>query len=173
MITILISDCNHISQSFYDSVFNSLQLHQLSCSCGHSACLSIHAYYYRSVKLQTGMIRLRICRLICSECHKTHAVLLSSIVPYSQIRMLDQQRICVSYESANKPSGICDINPSIDENNVKTVIHNYRKFWREKLLSLRIALSPIPRLICSCFSNYSASFMQIHRMTNLLFVTPT
>ena len=42
MITIFAGNCNQISQSFYDSVIFDLPLHQLTCSCGHSACLSIH-----------------------------------------------------------------------------------------------------------------------------------
>lgn len=94
MITIFVRDCNQISQSFYDSVIYDLQLHQLTCSCSHSACLSVHGYYKRTVKLSSGAIRLRVCRVKCSECGATHALLLSSMVPYSQIPLSDQQRIC-------------------------------------------------------------------------------
>ena len=54
MITIFVRDCNQISQSFYDSVINNLPLHQLTCSCSHSACLSVHGYYKRTVKLPSG-----------------------------------------------------------------------------------------------------------------------
>lgn len=84
MITIFVPDCNQISQSFYDSVIFDLQLHQLTCSCSHSACLSVHGYYWRSVKLPSGTLRLRVCRVKCSECGTTHALLLSSIVPFSR-----------------------------------------------------------------------------------------
>ena len=68
MITIFVRDCNQISQSFYDSVIFNLQLHQLTCSCSHSACLSVHGYYWRSVKMPSGTLRLRVCRVRCSEC---------------------------------------------------------------------------------------------------------
>lgn len=61
MITIFVKDCNQISQSFYDSVIFDLQLHQMTCSCSHSACLSVHGYYWRSVKLPSGTLRLRVC----------------------------------------------------------------------------------------------------------------
>ena len=168
MITILVQDCNLISQSFYDSVINRIQFHQLSCTCGHSACMTIHGYYYRSIKLPTGTLRLRICRVQCSECGKTHALLLSSIVPYSQIRTCDQQQICIAFEQHLSASSVCDSNPEIDENNVKSVLRNYRH-WREMLKSLRISLSPLIVLIGSCFANYSAQFMQIHRGYNTLF----
>ena len=66
MITIFLKNCNRISQSFYDSVIFNLPFHQLTCSCSHSACLSIHGYYRRNVKLPSGTIRLRICRVKCS-----------------------------------------------------------------------------------------------------------
>lgn len=169
MITVLVQDCNLISQSFYDSVINTIQFHQLTCSCGHSACMTIHGYYLRSIKLPDGTLRLRICRVRCSECGKTHALLLSSIVPYSQIRTCDQQQICIAFEQQFSADSVCDSNPEIDENNVKYVLRNYRRHWCEMLKSLRISLSPFITLIRSCFANYSAQFMQIHRGTNRLF----
>lgn len=169
MITVFVQDCNHISQSFYDSVVNSLQFQQLTCSCGHSACLSVHAYYTRGVKLPSGFLRLRVCRVRCSVCGRTHAVLLSAIVPYSQIDTCDQHAICSLYEQGGRTAGVCDDNPSVDENNVKSVIHNYRRYWRERLRSLRIPLAPVSGLIRSCFANYFVQFMQIHRTPNVLF----
>ena len=173
IITIFVTDCNPISQSFYDSVLYNLPFHQLACSCGHAACLSIHGYYRRTVKLPSGPLRLRVCRVKCSECGATHAILLSSIVPYSQIPLSDQQRICNDYEEGRCVSSTCADNPSIDENNVKSVLRNYTRCWREKLCSLRIPLSPINALIRSCFSDYSSQFMQIHRRVNKLFPYPT
>ena len=169
MITLFVRDCNQISQSFYDSVLNDVQLHQLTCSCGHSACLSVHGYYKRSVKWEDGAVRLRICRVRCCECRATHALLLSSIIPYSQIPLAYQQRICRDYEVGNNICDICEEHPSIDENNVKSVLRNYRRHWREKLRSLRIGLLPLATLVFSCFSHYSAQFMQIHRRSNTLF----
>ena len=121
MITIFVRDCNQISQSFYDSVIYDLQLHQLTCTCSHSACLSVHGYYKRTVKLSSGAIRLRVCRVKCSECGATHALLLSSMVPHSQIPLSDQQRICKDYEDGPRVSTICESNSPIDENNVKSI----------------------------------------------------
>ena len=173
MITIFVRDCNQISQSFYDSVIYNLPFHLLTCSCGHAACLSIHGYYRRTVKLPSEPLRLRVCRVKCSECGATHALLLSSIVPYSQIPLPDQQRVCNDYEEGRCVTSVCVSNPSIDENNVKSILRNYRRCWREKLRSLRIPLSPVQALIRSCFSDYSSQFMQIHRRINKLFSYPT
>ncbi len=173
MITIFVRDCNQFSQSFYDSVVNSIQFHQLTCSCGHSACLHIHGYYKRSIKQPDGVVRLRICRLRCSVCGTTHAILLSSIVPYSQISLTDQHQICLDYESHSSSAYICERNPFIDENNIKAIQRSYRHRWQEMLRSLRIRLQPLLELIPDCFSNYSSQFMQIHKGTNQLFAMTT
>lgn len=173
MITIFVEKSNYISQSFYDSIINSIQFHQLTCSCGHSACLSIHGYYRRSVKAPDGRCSLRICRVKCSECGHTHSLLISPLVPYSQISAGCQQEICIAYESGGNVYSICDQYVSIDENNVKAVIRRYRKRWREMLRSNRVPFLPLKDLIQSCFAYYSMQFMQIRRMYNQLFLYTT
>ena len=75
MITIFDGFCNPILQDSYDKTINSLPFHQLTCSCGHSGCLTVHGYYDRSVKSGDGSVRLHICRVKCSHCNKTHALL--------------------------------------------------------------------------------------------------
>ena len=58
MITLTVKDCNSFSQDYYDSMIASLQFHQLTCSCGHSGCLTIHAYYKRKVRTQGALMRI-------------------------------------------------------------------------------------------------------------------
>ena len=173
MILISVKDYNQFSQDYYDSVINSLQFHQLKCSCGHSACLTIHAYYTRSVFLPDGVRPLRICRVRCSECGRTHALLLSSIVPYDRISLLDQHTVVCAYEDGSDRNAVCDQNPSVDENNVKSIIRRYTRFWLQRLLSESIPFRKIPSLIRSCFSFYSMQFMQIRRTAAILFSTTT
>lgn len=115
MITLSVDICNPVSQDFYDKTIYNLQFHQLVCTCGHSGCLTIHGYYDRSVKHDDSCLRLRICRVICSVCGRTHALLLSSLVPYSQISTKEQADICRHSQSDNDFSSIMDNTPSIDE----------------------------------------------------------
>ena len=173
MILISVKDYNQFSQDYYDSVINSLQFHQLKCSCGHSACLSIHAYYTRSIFLPDGVHSLRICRVRCSECGRTHALLLSSFVPYDRISLLDQHTVVCAYEDDSDRNAVCDQNPSIDENNVKSIIRRYKRFWLQRLLSESIRLRDIPSLIRSCVSFYSMQFMQIRGTATSLFSLTT
>lgn len=173
MILISVKDYNQFSQDYYDSTINSLQLHQLKCSCGHSACLSIHAYYTRGIFLPDGVYPLRICRVRCSECGRTHSLLLSSLVPYDRISLLDQYTVICAYEDGSERNAVCEQNPSIDENNVKSIIRRYTLFWLQRLLSEAIRLSQLSSLIRECVSFYSMQFMQIHRTAVELFALTT
>lgn len=168
MITVIVQDCNNFSQDFYDSVVNSLQLHRLRCSCGHSGCMGIHAYYERQVHSSEGSHALRIQRLRCSECSRTHAVLLSSIVPYQQLPAEDQRLIVRAFEEHSDPMAVCTPHGTIDENNVKAVILRYRRYWRERLRAEGIPLAPLTALVMRCFACYSSQFLQIRRSKNVL-----
>lgn len=174
MITVTVKECNTISQNYYDSVVSALQFHQISCSCGHSGCLSIHAYYYRWVKLPDGSsFRIKITRVKCSECGRTHAILLSSIIPYVQISLAIHQVIISAYENGSATDTACTETGSIDEDNVKSIIRKYVRHWQQRLISERIPLFPFSVLVLSCFKSYSAQFMQIRRAANVLFDTTT
>ena len=173
MILIFDSEYNTFSQDYYNSIVNNLQFHRLTCSCGHSACLSIHAYYTRGVFLPDGVYQLRICRVRCSECGKTHALLPSSLVPYDRISLSDQHTVVCAYEDGTDRNAVCEQNPSIDENNVKSIISRYKRFWRQRLLSESIRLTEIPSLVRSCFSFYSMQFMQIRGTPAKLFSLTT
>lgn len=173
MITVTVKDNNTISQEYYDSIVNSLQLHQLTCFCGHSACLVIHGYYIRRVLLPEGILYLRILRVKCTECGRTHAILLSSLVPYSWIRLSDQMIIIAACEDGTDRNAVCGLNPFIDENHIKSVIRRYVRHWMQRLLSEGIHLAPVYDLIRKCFAVYSMQFMQIRRTSNILYSNTT
>lgn len=172
MITLSVDNYNLVSQDFYDNTISNLQFHQLTCTCGLSAGLTIHGYYYRSIKSGDGIVRLRICRVKCSHCGRTHALLLTSFVPYSQILLHDQVEILVDFEKDRLASSVMERTPSIDENNLRMVIRQYRRHWQQRLLAARIPLHS-PNLICLCFSHFARQFMQIKNTPNILFSAPT
>lgn len=150
-----------------------LQLHQLECSCGHSGCLSFHGFYSRSVITPEGRVSLIVWRVKCSECGHTHALLLSSMVPYSQIPAKIQQDIAIAYEDGSDRNELLFTGNGIDENNIKSVIRRYVKFWRERLIAAGIGLKSLPDLVSACFSHYSKQFMQIKMTFNKLVSPPT
>lgn len=173
MITFLVEENNPLSQNFYNSCINSLPFHQLTCSCGHSGCLNIHGYYKRKVKTREGSFMLSVCRVICSECGCTHALLPSSLVPYSQIPLVCCCQILSDYHHQKNVNTVCNDYPEVDENHVKSVIRRYLLHWRQRILSECIPLSPLRALITGCFAHYSAQFLQIHRTVNLIHLKTT
>lgn len=173
MITFSADFCNPVSQVFYDSLIARIQFHQLSCSCGHSGCLTIHGYYSRNLKQAERLLSLRICRVKCSCCGKTHALIPSFLVPYSQVSLPHQVEIIASSEKGEAPLPVMEQTPSIDENTAAAILRRYRRFWRQRLLAQSIPLLPLPLLIRRCFDAFGRQFLQIRSTPNLLFSSTT
>lgn len=173
MITVFVDNYNPISQKFYDSVLHSVQFHRLICpSCGHSACLTVHGYYTRHLKTAEGSLSLRICRLYCSCCSHTHAILPSCLVPYSQVSLPEHMQIVQAYEDGGSLESVMVQNPSIDESNCRYIIRKYLSYWKQRLLSEQISLTS-DGFIVRCFQCFLKQFMQIHRTPNILFINTT
>lgn len=173
MITLNVGENNTLTQSFYNNLITNLQFHDLTCTCGHSGCLHIHGYYERFLKTPEGRLKLRICRVRCECCGKTHAVLPSFIVPYSQISIQDQTNIIRTYETGSSMENVMMTNTSIDESNCRHIIRQYRKYWKPKFLSGRISTAPLSELISASFHLFSYQFMQIRSTSNILFLNTT
>ncbi len=171
MITILFKDCNDFSQNFYDDMINRLQLHMVKCPCGKSGCLIRHGHYRRKIKVMSLLISLIVQRVWCKECHHTHALIPSFLVPYSRILLEDQQNLLDCMENHRPLDDVMQQNLLIDENNAKYILRQFRKHWKQRLLSIGASVSGA--LTIPCLSVYSKQFMQIHRTRNILFLPPT
>lgn len=173
MITLFVEENNPLTPNFYNNVIANLQFHKLRCSCGHAGCLSVHGYYYRYIRTSSDKLRFRICRVRCKVCGKTHALILSSFVPYSQISLKDHVDIIEAFESDSRTATLLHKKDSVDESNFRYVTRQYLKFWKQKLISEKIDLHPISCLILDCFKYFSRQFMQIRRTANLIFSCTT
>lgn len=173
MITITVPFDKPLNQNTYENLINTLQFHRLQCTCGRSGCLTIHGYYTRSLKEEDSEITLSICRVKCSHCGRTHALLPSQLVPYSRVSLQEQAAILSAYEDSRDFEQIMERTPSIDENLIAAIIRRYVKHWMQKIRSFRVELSFPPRLVKQCFSLFRNQFMQIRQTPNILFPTPT
>lgn len=138
----------------------------VECTCGKKGCLIRYGHYKRSVKLNSVLIRLSVQRVFCTECLVSHALIPSIFVPYSQIPLHDQQQILDCTEKGMDTGPVMENNLLIDENNIKHIIRQFRKHWRQRLLSA--ALGILDDLTVPCLRVYSRQFMQIHRTRNKL-----
>lgn len=119
------------------------------------------------------ILALTVVRVRCTACGHTHALLLSSMVPYSQIPLNVQVIAIHAYESGYSPSCILEGHHFIDENNLKAVIRSYRLHWKERLRSACLSFDEWGSLVTGCFSHFSRQFMQIKTTVNKLFLLPT
>lgn len=173
MITVETENYNHISQDFYNNTINSLDLALIPCTCGHSGCLIRHGVYKRSIQLADTVITLSVIRVYCKECGHTHALLLSSMVPYSQIPLQLHVSTILAAEHQTGFASLLDGQVYVDENNLKYILRNYRLHWRERLRAVSIRLTELSKLVSGCFFHFSRQFMQIKTTSNKLFVPPT
>lgn len=173
MITVFTENYKEISQKIYDDRIGSLPAVSFTCPCGCSGCLTEHGSYHRYVKEPEGKIRLTVRRVLCTVCGATHALLLSSIVPYSQVPLRDHAAIAEAYETGGCPADVMDENPEVSFGQVFYILSLYLKYWRERLKAERIPLSPFCALTQGCFAVYSRPFMQIKKTLNILFTPPT
>jgi hypothetical protein len=168
MITIKTKKINTLNQNTYDSFINSLDFNRLSCSCGHSGCLTKHAYYTRSIKADSdALVAISVLRVKCSHCGRTHAIVPCLIVPYSQISVIDQLNIINTHLSGKSMNSIMNEKCLIDENCIRRTIVRFKKFFKERLTAFSISLNQdITKLIESCFKHFSCQFMQIKCICN-------
>ena len=167
MVTVFVKKNNTLSQEFYDSIVDGINFSSVHCTCGHCGCLTRHAYYYRIVRFKSSVVVLKILRVKCSQCGKTHAVLLSSIVPYSQIPLEDQIEIISNYDSGSDFMAVLDSNFLIDPREVYRIISNYRRFWKQRLISEKI--TSFENIVTDCFRLFDLQFMQIRWSPGILF----
>ena len=176
MITINCKNFKPISQAVYNNLISSIAIHSLTCTCGMRGHLIKHAYYKRSVKSNCEKIKLSILRVKCTHCGKTHALLPSQLIPYSQINFDDTVAIIKTWEALDKnklslksSEGLMTSNLLIDFSNVKYIIKKFLTHWSERLMTYNICFDS--DLVRNCFKYFNRQFMQIKRIPNILFYT--
>ena len=157
MITLKVDKLNReISQKLYDEIIASVDIHLLECTCKRHNMV-VHGYYTRKIKTNNGNIELVILRVRCKDCGRTHAVLISFIVPYQSIEMSVQIKIIAN----NDIEKIMYCNPSIDELDIFRVKERFRSRYKAWMKSLNLSFKD--DLVFLAFRYFRSNFMQTHR----------
>lgn len=174
MITIISNKINTLNQISYNNFLQDIEMHQLSCSCGLSGCLIKHGYYSRYIKTSYGNIPLSILRVKCKHCGKTHAIFPVLIVPYSNILLNTHLSIITTYISKSSFEPIMMDNEYIDESNIKYIIRQFLRHWKERIAAFRFSVfDSLDILSKQCLNTFKRQFMQIKGTRNILFTKPT
>ena len=170
MITIITNKINTLNQISYNIFLENIEMHQLSCSCGLSGCLIKHGYYTRFIKTSHGIIQLSILRVKCKHCGKTHAIFPALIVPYSQVLLNTHLSIITAYISKSSFEPIMTANEFIDESNIKYIIRQFIRHWKERIASFEFSVfDSLDILSKQCLNTFKRQFMQIKCTENILF----
>ena len=164
MITIYSSKIKQIDQDSYNSFVDSLHLSSLKCpKCKHHHFVK-HGYYSRTLKYRNKTVSLRILRVKCLSCGSTHAILLYFIVPYSQYA-LEVHLKAIQSKFIDHFLEWIGWNENIAEYSYYYIHKQYRKRWKQRLISENISLCP--NLFKDCFKHFSMQFMQIKCTKNI------
>lgn len=171
MITLNVPQNKKITQKSYDEILDGLAFHQLVCPCcGRAGGLTRHGRYVRGIKIEGEFIRLRILRVKCENCGKTHALLPSYIVPYTRIRLEEQLEIVRQSEGERNYKAVMNGNALIDESDIRSVIRRYRRYWKERLISFGLSIrEEAETLVKGCFQYFRWQFLPIRGTPNGLF----
>lgn len=167
MITVTTKKFKSFSLTNYNNLIDNLPFHSLTCTCGSKGDLVKHGTYPRNIKLSEGKLTLKIQRVKCNSCGKTHAILPEWIIPYSSVTLSDQTKIIDAFITGKDFSSIMLDNPEIDESNIRYVLNQFLYHWKERLIAFKITLDD--EIVKSCFKYFNRQFMQIKSTLNILF----
>lgn len=84
-------------QSLYCNKVDQLDLNMLRCNkCNDVGNFEIKGYYYRTIIINNISIRIRITRIRCKNCKRTHAILFLDFIPYYQLSSINSNRLILA-----------------------------------------------------------------------------
>lgn len=75
-------------QRAYYNLIMSIDFSNVVCSCSSNSW-NVHGYYDRSISFCGEKIKIRILRVKCNHCGKTHSILVEDMIPYSSFSAED------------------------------------------------------------------------------------
>lgn len=143
-----------IAQKLYVEAINKVNFNKIKCCQKKGGSFIVHGYYSRSFRLGECIIRIRITRIKCEYCGKTHAVFFNDVIPYSSFNALECHKILMNII---EPSFSYEVIEKIKR--IKRII-----LKRLELLGLSIR-EKIEVLIKEAVHFIYVHFLQIHRGT--------
>ncbi len=138
----------------YEKNMRFLNCFSLKCSCGCKGCLIKHGYYTRKISINNKIYTIKILRVKCKSCYKTHAILPFFVIPYIRLNSLEMKHLCIEIEENL-------INSSDDE------LYRYKKIYKNfknKLYSLGLTIyDSIINIKITVSNTFNIGFMQNHR----------
>lgn len=157
---------SEFTQETYDNILAYINFKEEKCSCGAKGSLVKIGCYSRFYKTSTKRICIKIQRVMCKHCGKTHAVFVECMVPSSMLLVSTQIEMLRSYYNHSLDEFLANY-PSIDRPNVFYIVKNYERKWKKYLESAGLTLTSNEKEITDYFlEKHHIQFMQMKRHLN-------
>ena len=142
------------AQKLYDEATLNLDFNDVKCPrCHATGDYKVHGYYTRSLYYNYRRISVRILRVICNACKRTHAILFLDFVPWYRL---------ISYhcKSLQEKNFIDDV---IEDEILHRLKRRYLFFQNLCQIGLIDVKSDVDIITDEAFSAFNKAFLQIHR----------
>lgn len=175
MIQVFANKFKIFSQKDYNDIIYEIDINTLTCpNCNHTGNFVHHGSYKRYIQVNIeDIIKIIVFRVKCKFCGKTHALMPVAVIPFSKFSIADIISALKRFQNNAKVSQIIDMFPIFNLSTLRAILHRFKTYWEQKLVSIKITMSLSIDFIKSCFSNYFSQFMQIANIKNILFVKST
>lgn len=146
-------------QRVYNEEIDKTNYNHVKCDkCQQVGNFIIHSYYTRSIRFGGITMKIRLIRVICKGCKRTHAIMFSDFIPYSRINTEEGHKIL-------KSTSTDQIDPNISYETIINVIHRYRCRYKELFLiyNLSFIKHSIIDITRKLIDEVKLTYLQIHR----------
>ncbi|NAS17096.1 hypothetical protein GND98_004225 [Clostridium butyricum] len=117
--------------------------------CGYVGNLHRHASYYRNVICEDVTARVKIQRVICPSCNKTHAILHAELIPYYQHTLTTILKLIKLIKIKQKTyseviKSFRNINPCLCEAHINFYLLRFNYNYNRVLYYFRTIMNYIP-----------------------------
>lgn len=89
-----------LNQKIYYKIISSIDFNSIPCdSCSHSNWV-YHSSYLRFIDFLDHRFKIKIVRVICRHCGKSHAILVEQMIPFSSLSHSDIINVLSHYDTS-------------------------------------------------------------------------
>ena len=138
----------------------------IECPCCGSDKLISYGSYERNVIVYSEYFKIKIKRVMCKECGKTHALIPYFLIPYYQHEKTFIYRVCI--EKILKETGVCKLSSKVEIS--RQLLYQWNKIFVIHIRYLLTTLSRSLKLSLEYLINESLSDDLYERVNKMYFL---
>jgi len=148
-------------EQLYSNAVNQLDFNKITCNkCKEIGDFEIKGYYYRNIIINNISVRIRITRIRCRSCKRTHAILFLDFIPYYQLSSFNSNQLILKQFIDNE----------WDEQIIQRLKQRVKQFERRlKDIVMSVFTNTIEEITTSYNEYRREAYLQIHRGIVILF----